>query len=289
VAVETGFYDVSDERGNRSTAVETHLTTVEGPAIPAMGRIDDTGQPPLRGSPDREALSRYLALQSTRTPETRERILFAREVADYAGRRRITQALMAEYLETVHLGFRPAASEISAAWDFVTVNLQSPETLTEEFAIEMMLVSMEKIAPVLDGMWWTVESDRKGRLITSDAPFIVWRTPSPRDEFEGVGIANAEEIRFPLDPGKQLVLTPAPRTATARIGSQRVRQINSDTVSACHRFVVAHPGNLNDAQAPHLTSDRPVIRFNSGPLYKDGKRQDGEIIHSWVPRRQRRV
>ena len=99
VAVETGFYDVSDPHGNRSTAVEDHLTTIEGPAMPAMGRIDDTGQPPSVGTPDREALSRYLGLQSTRTPETRERIFFSRRVAEYAGDREMTRELIAEYLK----------------------------------------------------------------------------------------------------------------------------------------------------------------------------------------------
>jgi hypothetical protein len=153
----------------------------------------------------------------------------------------------------------------------------------------MMLESMEKIAPVLDGMWWTVESDRKERLITSDAPLIIWRKPSPRDEYEGVGVANAEEIRFPLDPGKQLVLTHGRRTTTARIDAERVREVNADVASACHRFVVAHPRNTDEARAPALTGDRPVIRFNSGPLYIEGERQEGEVLHTWVPRRQRRV
>jgi hypothetical protein len=289
VAVETGLYDVSDKTGERSTAVEEHLTTIEGPAMAAMGQIDDNGRPPPQGTPDRQALSRYLGLQSTRTPETRERIFFSRRVADYAGDREITEELIAEYLETVHLGFRPSTSEISAAFDFVTANLQAPETLTPEFAIGMMLDSMEKIAPILDGMWWTLESDRKEQLITSDAPLIVWRKPSPRDEYEGVGIANAQEIRFPLDPGKQLVLTPGQRTKTARIDGRRVREVNADVASACHRFVVSHPRNTDEARAPELTGDRPVIRFNSGPLYSaEGERLEGEVLHTWVPRRQLR-
>lgn len=149
VAVETGFYDVSDASGNRSTAVEEYLTTIEGPAMAAMGRIDETGRPPSTGTPDREALSRYLGLQWTRTPETRERIFFSRRVAEYAGEREITRELIAEYLENVHLGFPPSDREVSGAFDFATVNLEAPKTLTSEFAIGMMLESMDKIAPSL--------------------------------------------------------------------------------------------------------------------------------------------
>jgi hypothetical protein len=56
VAVEAGLYDVSDKSGERSTAVEEHLTTIEGPAVAAMGQVDDNGRPPLQGTPDRQAL-----------------------------------------------------------------------------------------------------------------------------------------------------------------------------------------------------------------------------------------
>jgi hypothetical protein len=289
VAVETGFYDVTDATGERSTAVEKHLQTIEDPATAAMARIDDTGQPPVEGTPDREALSRYLGLQATRTPETRERILFARRVAEYAGDREVTEELVAEYLETVHLGFRPQASEVGAAWDVVTLTLrEAPETLTPEFAIGMMLQMTARASPVLAGLCWTIESDRKERLITSDMPVVMWRRPTPRDAYEGVGIGDAEEIRFPLDPSKQLVLTPGRRTPTARMDTERVRRVNADVASSCHRFVVSHPKNGREALAPELTDDRPVIRFNSGPAYsaETGERLEGEILHMWVPRVQ---
>jgi hypothetical protein len=288
VAVETGFYDISDVSGNRST-VEEILATIEGPAMAAMSRIDVTGRPPAPGTSDRAELTRYFGLQATRTPETRERIFFARRVAEYAGNREVTRELVAEYLEKVHLDFRPSENEASAAFDFVKENLKAPETQTREFAIGMMLESMGKMAPILHDMWWTLESDRKARLITSDTPLIVWRQPSPRDEFEGVGITNAEEIRFPLDPSKQLVLSRRERTGTARIESTRVRECNADVASACHRFVVAHPRNSDQADSVELTSRRPVIRFNSGPLYSaEGDRLDGDVLHTWVPRRQSR-
>lgn len=287
VAVEVGFYDISDASGNRSTAVETHLNTIEGPAMTALSRIDDTGQPPAKGTPDRWALARYLGLQSTRTPEWRDRTLFPARVAEYAGGREITRDLVAEYLAEKHLGFRPSENEASAAFDFISEAIGSPETLTREYSITMMLQGTEEIAPILHELSWTLESDRKARLITSDAPFIIWRKPSIRDKFEGVGITNAEEVRFPLDPGKQLVLSHRARTSTARIESGRVRECNAYAASACHRFVIAHPRNSGLANSVELTSRRPVIRFNTGPLYsEEGERLDGEVLHAWVPRRQ---
>lgn len=108
IAVETGFYDVTDDSGNRSTAVETQLGEVEGLAMAALNHIDDVGRPPGESTPERTALARYMALQATRTPEERERIFFARRVARYAGQRQVTRELVAEYLERVHLGFEPS-------------------------------------------------------------------------------------------------------------------------------------------------------------------------------------
>jgi hypothetical protein len=286
VAVETGFYDVIDRAGNRSTIVESSLAEIEIPAIAAMAAIDETGQPPAEGRADRVALCRYMALQATRTPEQRERILFASSVSDYAAGRDVTRAIVEQYLEEIHLGFQPSENELSAAYDFVSVALGSPETQTREFAVEMMLRGMEQIAPVLSGFHWTIESDRKRRFITSDAPLVVWRKPTPRDEFEGIGVANAEEIRFPLDPGKQLVLAGRARPRTVRISSRRVQDCNADTASACHRFIVAHPWNRNQADAVELMERRPVIRFNSGPLLMPDGTEHGEVLHMWVPRRQ---
>jgi len=40
---------------------------------------------------------------------------------------------------------------------------------------------------------------------------------------------------------------------------------------------------------PHMGQGRPVVRFNTGPLYavhSDGtKKYDGDVLHMWVPRR----
>lgn len=289
VAVECGFYDVRDTSGDKSGAVEELLAEMEGAAVEALRSVDETGRPPLEGTPERSILATYMALQATRTPEERERILFPRHVAEYVGSREITEPLMAEYLEDVHLGFKPSEEEVRAALDFVSVTLRDHALLTPEFAIEMMLRSIGSAAPVLDGLHWTLESTRKGRFITSDVPLVVWRAPSPRDQFEGVGIGNAEEIRFPLDPTRQLVLTRLKRTPTARVDADRARACNVSMAEACHRFLVSHPAQSKQMKRLALTAKRPVLRFNTGPLYEvqsDGsKSYKGEVLHTWVPRR----
>ncbi|WP_418190849.1 hypothetical protein [Amycolatopsis albispora] len=64
---------------------------------------------------------------------------------------------------------------------------------------------------------WSLEIARKPRLITSDTPMIVRHQESYMDRFRGRGIVDAEEIRFPLGPGHQIVLTSKSRPATERI------------------------------------------------------------------------
>jgi hypothetical protein len=207
VAVECGFYEIEGPTGVRSVAVEEALAGLEGAAAEAIQLIDRTEAPPDVGTPERTTLAAFMALQLTRTPEQRGRVFFAMDLAAYAGARKLDRIVVAEYLERVHLGFRPRDAEVSAALDLAQVVLRDPVLLTSEFAIRLMLESVDQLAPVLLDRHWTLEIARKPRLLTSDHPLVIWRTPSPRDRYEGVGIANAEQVRFPLDPGKQLVLT----------------------------------------------------------------------------------
>jgi hypothetical protein len=167
--------------------------------------------------------------------------------------------------------------------------LQDPAVLTKEFAIKVMLRSVDQLVPILLDRHWTLEVARKPRLLTSDHPLVIWRKPSPRDQYEGVGIANAEEIRFPLDPGKQLVLIPTEGPPVRSIEPNRVMACNADLASACHRFIVGHPNRPMPLQEVPLAPRRPVLRFNTGPLYEkqpDGSTiYRGEMLHAWVPRR----
>lgn len=289
IAVRTGFYDVTHPDGEVSKEVEEWLGRLEGQAATAMRNIDAAGVPPGLDDPDRAVLSLYLAIQLARTPEQRERIQFPERVGEFLAGRELTKELMAEYLHDTHLGFTPEPSEVQGAYDFASYVLAQSDQVTDEESMQILLSTSQETSPVLLGLHWCIEHDRKGRLITSDGPLVLWRTPTPRDEYEGFGIGNAEEIRFPLDPTKQLVLTPKPRPVSVRISPQRVRACNQDLAYACHNFVIARPSEEVRTAQLALPLKRPVMRFNSGPLYReqpDGTLvSDGEMLHSWVPRR----
>lgn len=198
VAVETGFYDIPDGEGGKSDVVETRLLAdlAEGPAKGAMEVVDRSGQPPLEGSEGHAVLARFLALQMTRTTAHREESLFQRRVLDWAQGREVTRDLVAEYLEPEHLGFKPRDPELEGAFVYVTQATQEPSVLTADWSVRMMLQSAGDILPLLLALHWTVEVDPRREFVTSDKPVVLWRKRTDRDNIEGLGPANSDEIRF---------------------------------------------------------------------------------------------
>ena len=99
---------------------------------------------------------------------------------------------------------------------------------------------------------------------------------------------DSEEIRFPIDPNKQLVLSKRARSPTVRITPVRAGECNQDSAYACHNFVISNPRSPAQVEVVKLPTNRPVLRFNTGPLvqeHPDGtKFTSGEVMHLWVPR-----
>lgn len=290
VAVETGFYDFTLPDGERTSVVERILSWVDGEAAEAAAAIDRTGRPPTAGSREREILAGYLALQTTRTADQRERVLFPEHVAAFAAGRPITRDLVADYLERNYLGFAPDPNEVGGAHTFVTAFLRDgPESL-KNLAIDNMLNTVAMITPRLEAMHWSIELGGRWSFVTSDVPVVVWRKPSARDELRGFGIADASEVRFPLDPEKQLVLSERPRSATIRVAAHRPRRCNADLANGCHRQLIAHPDQHDALRRTTLDTYSPRIRFSVGRgvrQFADGREEPmaGEILQMRVERR----
>jgi hypothetical protein len=289
VAVEAGFYEVRDAEGEPTDAVERALAGLEGTAGAALTTIEQTQQLPPNGSVERETLATFLAVQFTRTPDHRELILFPERVAKYAADRAIDADLMTEYLQKVHLGFKPQDGEVRGALDFTHVALQNRASLTKDTAIRLTFGVVHKLQPVILALHWSLEVARRPRLITSDAPMVLWRKPSDRDHYRGFGVRNAEEIRFPISPAMQLVMTPESRGPVTRIEPDRVRACNADVAHACYRVVVGHPHREQQLERLDLPARRAVLRFHAGPGYRampDGSEEYlGEVLQIRRPRR----
>lgn len=289
VAVESGFYDIPDGAGGVSKEIEGGLADVEGMADGVLRDIDQTGHLPSPTDPASAVLALFVGLQMARTTEHRERVLFPRRVVDWASGRPITPALVADFLETEYIGFKPEAREVDGAFTLVTVAQQDARTLTDEFAVEMMLRAAWELSRRLLGFNWSIEFDRRNEFITSDTPVVMWRKPTPRDHFEGFGIETAEEVRLPLDPGKQIIMSRRARTAAIDVAVHRVRRCNLDMAGACHRFVVGSPLQRAQVDRQRLARWRPLLRFDVGPGVEVGpdgteRPMPGEIVHMWTPR-----
>jgi hypothetical protein len=291
VAVRTGFYMITGDDGRPTPALEQWLAVADTDLVRVLRTIDQTGRPPEIGSYDHGALAVNLALQLARTPDKRARVEFPLLVRNYAAGRPITAALVAEYLEQVHLGFAPSANEIAAALDFVVVALRERRRYTRDFVFDVMFSAVDAMVPVLLSRHWTIEFDREERFLTSDRPVTVWRPPSPEDEYKGYGMENAREIRYPISPSRQLVLTRQSRPAPKVIVSpERVAACNEVVAGMCDAFVVGRPSNPQLASVL-LCKRGPVTRFATGPLHRkrpDGTTvEDGDVLHMWEDRRQR--
>lgn len=176
----------------------------------------------------------------------------------------------------------------------VTVTQQEPSVMTQDWAVQMMVESSHELVPRILALNWTVEIDRRRTFITSDMPVHVWRRPSGRDTFRGIGLAVADEVRFPLDPGKQLVLSKRQRASTIEVAAHRVKHSNADLASACHRFILGHPANRAAVDRPTMYRTRPLIRFWTGPLFVPDEngvmvKAEGDVIQQWTPRVERPI
>jgi hypothetical protein len=100
---------------------------------------------------------------------------------------------------------------------------------------------------------------------------------------------NADELRFPISPGMQLVLTHSDRDPVKRVEPARVRASNADLANACYSVVVGHPDWERQLGLLDLPPRHPVVRFNSGPGYQVGPNGTMEpmvdVMQMWVPSR----
>jgi hypothetical protein len=291
VAAETGFYTITDENGVPSTAIEQELSGLEGQGLAALRRIDETGMPPAVGTDDRELLCLYLAVQMARTPRKRTMLRFGRDVTAYADGREVDLALMTEYLTRKHLGHPPRATEAQGAWDYYhgTRAMNGGNDPTHNEAVAVPFSSVQACIPQYRARHWRLETCRKPIFLTSDAPLVLWRPETPEDAYQGFGLEGAHEIRFPVSPTAQLVLTPGHGTSVEEVRLSRVNSCNQDLADSCEQVVIGHPDRPAALDRVQLTKRGPTLRFNTAPGIRrnpDGTEEPmGDILHMWTTRR----
>lgn len=284
VMARTGLYSVP----NKPLTAERILGDFESSASAALEEICSLGRLPATGTEGRTALTLLMSLQLARSPDSAEFIDFAHDAIDAIGEVPVSEDGMRLYLEREVLGFVPQHLEVQAACDLVNYQARQPDFPDRAAATELRMqlmfdLSLKSLAPHISARAWSLEASRTAEFITSDRPATLWHPPSDKDWYQGVGITDAEEIWFPIDPTRMLVLRRFGPERIRRVGPERVQFVNEHMARHCSKLIAAHPLN-KDAPGLRLARRRPVMRFFTGPLYVDGSPQPkGDVLHFWKP------
>ncbi|WP_370629553.1 DUF4238 domain-containing protein [Mycolicibacterium sp. BK634] len=263
IAVASGIYGAG-ELGQAREKEFQQLET-EWPSL----RQELIAQGDLQGG-RRSLLAVFMAVQLMRTLKHSNEINFIANVVSNAAEGTVSQDVVREYLQKLD-GRDPSDSEVYAAWSFITGAPEPVPTVDEAVSISMN-IAVTQIAPRLEARRWTVRNFRKPDLMTNDCPVHKWSRPTRHPRLEGVGIENAEEVRFPLSPSALLVMT----RGGAEPSNTSLRLVNAEICRQAHQFVVATPENLSSLNQLALAKWPPRIRFRiqSSP--------DGELLHMWA-------
>jgi hypothetical protein len=238
---------------------------------------------------DRDLASTFMALQIARTREHIAQATFVSELAEFTEERPPTQPSVRRFIQERH-GHDPEEPEVAAAWTLAVSQLQqgSPPSFDEAFSISMD-IAIRRLAPLIDGLHWRVETTVSPILWTSDRPVMPWPPPSPRDVFEGVGYGDCDEIRMPLTPVAMLVLDRRASRSPSRVDPSRFHDYNRDIALQCYEFLACSPGRRARLNRHGLASNRPAVRFHIAPgtyVDRDGTHSSmGDVVHTWIPLR----
>ncbi|MDF1595123.1 MAG: DUF4238 domain-containing protein [Acidimicrobiia bacterium] len=277
-----GLYKVPQQ----PLTAEQTLGALEEDAKEVLDRIDEERTLPPSGSGERDTLALYMGVQLARDPDHVLSFEFTHDVIEAIGDPPIDPESMRDYLERNVLGFEPHETEVQGACDFVNASAMQPDFPTREdtaqLRIDLMFNLGLQVAEHLKQRAWSLEAARHGELITSDRPVTIWALPSPEDTYRGVGIYDADEIWLPLDRTRLISLRLIGPERVRTMGPRRLKNVNEHIARHCTSLIAFHPENVEGKHLP-LARRRPIIRFNTGPLYSGTERTDGEVLHVWKP------
>lgn len=161
---------------------------------------------------------------------------------------------------------------------------------THDEAVAVTLSSVQVCIPQYRARHWRLETCRKPNFLTSDAPLVLWRPETPSDAYQGFGLMDAHEIRFPVSPTAQLVLVPGrPRASAGEVKLSRVINCNQDLADNCEQVVVGHPDRHAALDRVQMSERGPTLRFNTAPGIRknpDGTEEPmGDVLHMYTTRR----
>lgn len=280
--VETGFYSVDDEFGDSSEMVEGMLGKIEAINADILHRVD-TDDSTLTDD-ERVSLSHLLALQFTRTRDFRNTSV---GLADFLVRAQAglifggveRDRWRDAYQETT--GRDISEAEVVQLANFAAGEGEYTFMPPRNELVAHMLKLTSDIAPAFFARSWHIIKSEERAFATSDRPVVLWSRPDPQRLGLGIGVATADEIYFPLDSRKVLVLTredvgwPSVVLATSRM----IKQTNVIIAHAAHEWLFHHP--KHDPLKGIYISKEPTasMSVNGAPFGSARMRDELDKIH----------
>jgi hypothetical protein len=167
----------------------------------------------------------FIALQIARTREHLASTTFVPELASFTNERPLQKESVRQFIRK-RLGYDPDDVEVEAAWSLAVPPIEHADIPTADDAFSISMdIATRKLSPMLQDLYWRVETTDAPILWTSDRPVMPWRPPSPRDRFEGVGYGDADEIRMPLNPTAMLVLQRSFTSSPKHVSTSRFHKL----------------------------------------------------------------
>lgn len=190
---------------------------------------------------DRDWLANFIALQFTRGRHFRDmQNRIANEALKLLARGR---AANPEWI-SAQLGPNATEDEVRQTTS-VLRNGRFTVTPDQSASVIGALKTAARLVQPLGMMRWNLMKASTVSIISSDAPVTLWREPSERDDYEGIGILTADEIAVPVDPQHALILLPPDDAGDGSdvvlASNNQVAALNSRTILGAFRQIYAHP------------------------------------------------
>lgn len=263
VAVESQFYTLEQLENLPPSFAENTLQLVEDETAKALQRID-AGQFPPNG-PDRLVLSLYLALQITRSREFRDGVERRSDMLLRArwflNLRDMSNDQVHTFLRE-HLGIEPTDEDVAEMVD-VRDRISDFRLIPhQDTSISLMFATAMEMVPYLSQRSWSLMAFKKRVFLTSDRPVVLWRKRDMQNPVPGVGVANADDVYFPLDPTKVLVLTlnPTGLQPIIPVLPHIAKMVNRLVANNCYDWIFHDPRHtpLEGIDVPRERPEREV-------------------------------
>ena len=259
VAAEGDFYTVETTSGP-SQEVEKLLSRIEDQAAPALDRILAGTFPPP--DDDRIALATFIAFQFTRNRAHRRAWAM---ITDAAAKLMVQVMASGDDVaqRLAQTTGEPASDELVESFKHFADTPSAWKAVPHQnSAIEAMLHTSPNLIPYIAARKWRLVRFPKPVLLTSDWPIALWhRTPTGP---YGIGIATADEIRFPLDTRHALLMVLEGKDQTWELHERHAKDINRLVAARGFEWIY-HLPDTDPLAGITLPPPQPPIEISGPP------------------------